>query len=37
MTAAQRRSVHSYDEHLGVDAFLAGIDWYQALIETLPE
>jgi carboxypeptidase PM20D1 len=37
MDAAQRRAVHSYDEHLGVDAFLAGIDWYQALIERLPE
>jgi len=37
MTAAQRRSVHSYDEHLGIDALLAGIDWYQALIEGLPE
>ena len=37
MDAAQRRAVHSYDEHLGVEAFLAGIDWYQALIERLPE
>jgi carboxypeptidase PM20D1 len=37
MEAAQRRAVHSYDEHLGVEAFLAGIDWYQALIERLPE
>ena len=37
MTAAQRRSVHSYDEHLGLEAFLTGIDWYQALIERLPE
>jgi carboxypeptidase PM20D1 len=36
MTAAQRRAIHSYDEHLGVEAFLAGIDWYQALIEELP-
>jgi carboxypeptidase PM20D1 len=36
MTAAQRRAVHSYDEHLDVDAFVAGIDWYQALIEGLP-
>jgi carboxypeptidase PM20D1 len=36
MTAAQRRAIHSYDEHLGVDAFLAGIDWYQALIDGLP-
>ena len=36
MTAAQRQAVHSYDEHLGVDAFLAGIDWYRRLIERLP-
>lgn len=36
MTAAQRRAIHSYDEHLGVDSFLAGIDWYQGLIEGLP-
>ncbi|WP_331502257.1 M20/M25/M40 family metallo-hydrolase [Nocardioides sp.] len=36
MTAAQRRAIHSYDEHLDVAAFLAGIDWYQALIEGLP-
>jgi carboxypeptidase PM20D1 len=36
MTAMQRRTVHSYDEHLDVDAFLAGIDWYQALIAELP-
>jgi carboxypeptidase PM20D1 len=37
MTAAQRRAVHSYDEHLDVEAFLAGIDWYAALIAGLPE
>jgi carboxypeptidase PM20D1 len=37
MDAAQRHAVHSYDEHLGVDAFLVGIGWYQALIESLPE
>jgi carboxypeptidase PM20D1 len=37
MDAAQRRAIHSYDEHLGVEAFLAGIDWYRALIERLPE
>ena len=36
MDAAQRHAIHSYDERLGVDAFLAGIDWYQALIERLP-
>jgi carboxypeptidase PM20D1 len=37
MDAAQRHAIHSYDEHLGVDAFRAGIDWYQALIEGLPQ
>jgi carboxypeptidase PM20D1 len=37
MDAAQRRAVHSYDEHLGVDAFLAGIDWYEALLGRLPQ
>src|SRR3954451_16057127 len=36
MNAAQRQAIHSYDEHLGVDAFLAGIDWYRRLIERLP-
>lgn len=33
MTKAQRESIHSYDEHLGIDDFLAGVDWYQRLIE----
>jgi len=37
MDAAQRQAIHSYDEHLGVEAFLAGIDWYRALLESLPE
>jgi carboxypeptidase PM20D1 len=37
MSAAQRRAIHSYDEHLDVDAFLAGIAWYQDLVEGLPE
>ncbi len=37
MTKAQRESIHSYDEHLGVDDFLAGIRWYARLIERLPE
>jgi carboxypeptidase PM20D1 len=36
MTKAQRESVHSYDEHLGVDDFVAGIGWYQRLIEAIP-
>ena len=33
MTKAQRESIHSYDEHLGVDAFLDGVRWYRRLIE----
>ena len=36
MTKAQRESIHSFDERIGVDDFLAGIDWYQLLIERLP-
>lgn len=36
MSKAQRESIHSYDEHLGVDDFLAGIRWYTRLIERLP-
>jgi carboxypeptidase PM20D1 len=36
MSKAQRASIHSYDEHLGVDAFLDGIRWYRRLIEKLP-
>jgi carboxypeptidase PM20D1 len=37
MTKAQRESIHSYDEHLGVDAFVDGVRWYQLLIERIPE
>jgi carboxypeptidase PM20D1 len=36
MTKAQREAIHSYDEHLDVDDFLDGIEWYQRLIERLP-
>lgn len=36
MTKAQRESIHSYDEHLGIDAFVDGVRWYQRLIERLP-
>ena len=36
MSKAQRQAIHSYDEHLGIDDFLLGIDWYQRLIERLP-
>ncbi len=37
MTKAQRQAIHSYDEHLGVDAFVEGVRWYQRLIERIPE
>jgi carboxypeptidase PM20D1 len=33
MTKAQRQAIHSYDEHLGVEAFAEGVLWYQRLIE----
>ncbi len=36
MTRAQRESIHSYDEHLGVEAFRDGIRWYAHLLEHLP-
>jgi carboxypeptidase PM20D1 len=36
MTKAQRESIHSYDEHLGVEAFVDGVRWYQLLIERIP-
>ncbi len=35
MTKAQREAIHSYDEHLGVTDFLAGVDWYHRLIERI--
>jgi len=35
MSKAQRESIHSYDEHLGVDDFLDGIAFYRRLIESL--
>ena len=37
MTRAQRQAIHSYDEHIGVEAFAEGVLWYQRLIERLPE
>ncbi|WP_395659207.1 M20/M25/M40 family metallo-hydrolase [Nocardioides sp.] len=36
MSKAQRESIHSYDEHLGVDAFVDGVRWYRRLIERIP-
>jgi carboxypeptidase PM20D1 len=36
MTKAQREAIHSYDEHLGIDALMDGVHWYQRLIERIP-
>jgi carboxypeptidase PM20D1 len=36
MTKAQRESIHSYDEHLGIDALVDGVRWYRRLIEGIP-
>src|SRR6195952_2796146 len=36
MTKAQRESIHSYDQKIGVEDFLAGVRWYARLIERLP-
>ena len=36
MTKAQREAIHSYDERIGVDDLVAGVGWYQHLIERLP-
>ena len=36
MTKAQRESIHSYDEHLGIDDLVDGVRWYRSLIERLP-
>ena len=36
MTKAQRESIHSYDEHIGVDDWLDGVRWYTRLIERIP-
>jgi len=35
MTKGQRESIHSYDEHIGVDDFVAGVGWYRRLLEAL--
>jgi carboxypeptidase PM20D1 len=35
MSRAQRESIHSADERLGVDALLDGVRWYRRLIEQL--
>jgi carboxypeptidase PM20D1 len=36
MTKTQRQAIHSYDEHIGLDAFVDGVRWYQRLIERIP-
>ena len=36
MTKAQRESIHSYDEHVGVADWLAGVAWYERLLRDLP-
>ncbi len=33
MTKAQRESIHSYDERIGVADYLTGVDWYRRLLE----
>jgi len=35
MTKAQREAIHSYDEHLDVQDFLDGIEFYRRLIESI--
>lgn len=37
MSKEQRASIHTYDEHLGIDDFVDGVRWYQRLIERIPE
>lgn len=36
MSREQRASLHSYDEHLGIDALVDGVRWYRRLLESLP-
>lgn len=36
MSKAQRQSIHSYDERIGVDDLVRGVRWYRRLIEQLP-
>ena len=33
MSKAQRESIHSYDERIGVEDFVRGIGWYRLLLE----
>lgn len=36
MTKEQRESIHSFDERIGVEDFVAGVGWYRRLVEQLP-
>jgi carboxypeptidase PM20D1 len=36
MSREQRASLHSFDEHLDVDALVDGVRWYRRLLESLP-
>ncbi|WP_141014932.1 M20/M25/M40 family metallo-hydrolase [Nocardioides sambongensis] len=36
MSKAQREAIHSYDEMIGVQDYLDGIEWYRRLISGLP-
>jgi len=36
MSKAQRAAIHAADEHLGLEDYRRGIDWYRRLIEMLP-
>lgn len=36
MSKAQREAIHSHDEHLGVEDYLDGVQWYRRLVEGLP-
>lgn len=37
MSKDQRASIHTYDEHLGIDDLVDGVRWYQRLIERIPQ
>lgn len=37
MSAEQRQAIHSYDEHLEVDAFADGVRWYRSLLDGLAQ
>ena len=35
MSKDQRAAIHSFDERIGIQDFLDGIDWYHRLIERI--